>query len=152
MPNVSQLSGTALTGKLPPRTARPRKDRLQVMILTKPEADVIIHSGGRGDRGIDLDRLSYDIELGISATMDLLESMFNRELLYKSRDKHGRPQYMHTSFGLRSETWTTIQRDLTISKGLANAVGIRKMKAGEQPWDRVQISADVLERLLEIIE
>lgn len=134
------------------QVAQPRKNRLQVMILTKPEADVIIHSAGRGDRGIDLDRLSYDIELGISATMDLLESMFNRNLLYKSRDKHGRPQYMHTSFGLRSETWTAIQRDLTISKGLANAVGIRKMQAGEVPFDRVPVAPEALSEVLEIIE
>lgn len=152
MLNVSQRAGATITGKLSPRIALPRKDRLQVIILTKPEADVIIHSVGRGDRGIDLDRLSYDIELGISATMDLLESMFSRNLLYKSRDKHGRPQYMHTGFGLRSETWTAIQRDLTISKGLANAVGIRKMKAGENPYHRITITPEAFASVIECIE
>lgn len=135
------------------KSRHPIHTRLAVRRINDAEAQVLAHSAKRGDRGIDVAKLDYEMsEQPYSHLLSLLDSMVTRGLLRVSRDKHGVNQYMHTAIGLRAERWHVISTDHMISAGLAQALGIRPMECGEQAWTLVTVTQEALDNLIQWLD
>ena len=150
------LNAIRTGNNLSPIQRKPRHPihtRLAVRRISDSEAQVLAHSAKRGDRGIDIARLDYDMpDHALSQILALLDNMVARGLLRASRDKHGVNQYFHTATGLRAERFHVISTDHMISAGLAQALGIRPMECGEQVWALVTVTQEALDNLIQWLD